>query len=236
MTVSQRVGSEGILRCRQYVALVLLVAVASNMSVAMAQAQTTPPDLPGAFQGLSQDCDAPVRIEADTLEVRDKKKVATFLGNVRVVRGETTLRSRRLVVHYEQGAAADVVPPAPAGTASQQQIRRLEAKGGVTITQKDRTATADTGIFEMESNTAILTGNVVVMQGSNVVRGDRLHVDLTTGVSRIEMANVDGRVHALIQPGGTREDRPGNDGGRQIPPSPPKPQLSSAGVGRSAIC
>ena len=38
----------------------------------------------------------------------------------------------------------------------------------------------------MKTNTVTLTGTVVVTQGQNVVRGDRLTVDLTTGVSRVE--------------------------------------------------
>ena len=38
----------------------------------------------------------------------------------------------------------------------------------------------------MKSNTVTLLGNVVVSQGQNVMRGDRLVVDLTTGVSRVE--------------------------------------------------
>jgi hypothetical protein len=34
----------------------------------------------------------PVHIEAMTLEIRDKDKIATFSGNVRVVQGDTTMR------------------------------------------------------------------------------------------------------------------------------------------------
>ena len=46
--------------------------------------------------------------------------------------------------------------PAPGG--GSQQIRRLEAKGGVIVTQKDQTATGDTGMFDMRANTVTLTG------------------------------------------------------------------------------
>ncbi len=38
----------------------------------------------------------------------------------------------------------------------------------------------------MKSNTITLHGNVVISQGQNVIRGDRLVVDMTTSVSRIE--------------------------------------------------
>ena len=55
------------------------------------------------MQGFSQNRDQPVHIEAATLEVRDKDKVATFSGNVHVVQGDTTMRCKSLVVFYEGG-------------------------------------------------------------------------------------------------------------------------------------
>ena len=57
---------------------------------------------PNALQGFSQNRDQPVHIEAATLEVRDKDKVATFSGDVRVKQGDTGLRCKSLVVFYEQ--------------------------------------------------------------------------------------------------------------------------------------
>ena len=69
----------------------------------------------------------------------------------------------------------------------EQKIKRLEAHGDVVVTQKDQTATGDIGVFDMKTNTVTLTGNVVVTQGQNVLRGEQLVVDLTTGVSRVEL-------------------------------------------------
>ena len=109
------------------------------------------------------------------------------------------------MVFYEQqgGQGATAAPqtmkaatPGPGGSS---QISRLEARGGVTVTQKDQTATGDTGLFDMKSNTVTLTGNVVVSQGRNVLRGERLVVDLTTGVSRVEAGKSNGPVRMLIQ-------------------------------------
>ena len=56
----------------------------------------------------------------------------------------------------------------------------------MTVTQKDQTATGERGLFDMQANTVTLIGNVVVTQGQNVMRGERLVVDLTTGVSRVD--------------------------------------------------
>jgi lipopolysaccharide export system protein LptA len=51
----------------------------------------------------------------------------------------------------------------------------------------------------MKTNTVTLTGNVVVSQGPNIMRGDRLVVDMTTGVSRVEAGKSGGPVRMLIQ-------------------------------------
>jgi lipopolysaccharide export system protein LptA len=48
---------------------------------------------------------------------------------------------------------------------------------------------------------------VVVTQGTNVLRGDRMLVDLTTGVSRVE-SNKTQRVEGLFNPSTTPQPAP----------------------------
>jgi lipopolysaccharide export system protein LptA len=73
--------------------------------------------------------DKPLKINAASLEVRDKEKVATFSGDVHLVQGDTTLRSKTLVVFYDDdGQAKPANPPAAGGALPSQQIRRVEAK------------------------------------------------------------------------------------------------------------
>ncbi|MGA7996891.1 MAG: LptA/OstA family protein, partial [Bradyrhizobium sp.] len=55
-----------------------------------AGAQSAMTGVPNAMQGFSQNRDQPIQIEAASLEMRDKKKEATFSGNVKVVQGDTT--------------------------------------------------------------------------------------------------------------------------------------------------
>ena len=40
--------------------------------------------------------------------------------------------------------------------------------------------------FDMGTNMVTMSGNVVLTQGQNVLRGQRLVVDMSTGFSRIE--------------------------------------------------
>ena len=174
---------------------------------------------PNALQGFSQNRDKPIKISSASLEVRDKDKVATFSGDVHLIQGDTTLRSKTLVVFYDdESAPKPAKPPPPIAGAPDappisQQIRRVEAKGGVFVIQKDQTATGESGVFDMQANTVTLLGNVVISQGQNVVKGDRLTVDLTSGTSRVECGKSQGqcRVQALIQPGAMRGEKAGNE-------------------------
>jgi len=175
-----------------------------------AVAQSTAQGVPNAMQGFSQNRDQPIQIEAASLEMRDKKKEATFSGNVKVVQGDTTMTSKILVVFYESATAPAAAPagnakaapkaapiqsatPGPGGSSS---IRRLEAKGNVVVTQKDQVVTGETAVFDTRANLITMLGGVVLTQCKNVLRGDRLLVDMTTGVSRVESDN--GKVQGLF--------------------------------------
>jgi lipopolysaccharide export system protein LptA len=222
-----------------------------------AGAQSAVTGVPNAMQGFSQNRDQPIQIEAATLEMRDKKKEATFSGNVKVVQGDTTMTSKVLVVFYEStpgaappaaapgtvppgaapGAAAPAAPPpanpkaaakgapipaATPGPGGSSQIKRLEAKGNVVVTQKDQVVTGDTAVFDTKTNLVTMLGGVVLTQGKNVLRGDRLLVDMTTGVSRVESDS--GRVQGLFQSSG--------QGGPLTPgASPSSPPPSGPGPG-----
>jgi lipopolysaccharide export system protein LptA len=173
-------------------------AFAAAMAFASAGAHAQPGGgPPNALQGFSRNRSEPVKIEAASLEVRDKEKKATFSGDVHLVQGDTDMRCKVLVVYYE-GDIGKAGPQGKKGSGSgNQQIRRMEARGGVTVVQKEQTATGERGDFDMRSNTVTLTGNVVVAKGENVLRGQKLVVNLTSGVSRMESGG--GRVEGLFK-------------------------------------
>jgi len=215
-----------IAHCACWAAFALAVIVAGD-----AGAQSAVQGVPNAMQGFSQNRDQPIQIEAASLEMRDKKKEATFSGNVKVVQGDTTMTSKTLVVFYDSTPAPSAAPaanakaaaksapiqsatPGPGGSSS---IRRLEAKGSVVVTQKDQVVTGETAVFDTKTNLVTMLGGVVLTQGKNVLRGDRLMVDMTTGVSRVESDS--GRVQGLFQSSG--------QGGSMIPGAPPSGPGSS---------
>ncbi|WP_199198474.1 LptA/OstA family protein [Bradyrhizobium sp. MOS002] len=211
-------------RCVILGAASLAVGIAL-IATGAASAQSTMQGVPNAMQGFSQNRDQPIQIEAASLEMRDKKKEATFSGNVKVIQGDTTMTSKTLVVFYDSGGDKPAAPqpaakaakgapmqsatPGPGGNSS---IKRLEARGNVVVTQKDQVVTGETAVFDTRTNLITMLGGVVLTQCKNVLRGDRLAVDMTTGVSRVESDS--GRVQALLPQGG------GNDCGSGGPAKP----------------
>jgi lipopolysaccharide export system protein LptA len=210
--------------------LPLWTVMVALLAPGLAAAQTPRPAPAPPVQSMiggGQDKDQPVQIEAASLEVRDKAKMATFSGDVQVVQGDTTMKCQKLVVFYGQevgiaqagaqgGAAAPDAKPAaaPAGPKGAQNIRRIEARGGVTVITKDQNASGDLGVYDLIAKTITLTGNVVVSQGQNVIHGERVVVDTVSGNARVESNNQGGggtpsRVRALIQPN-QGQNGPGN--------------------------
>jgi lipopolysaccharide export system protein LptA len=174
--------------------------------------------LPNAMQGFGRDRKEPVKIEANSLEIRDKENYAIFEGNVVVKQGESTMRAPRLKVYYEGSAmrkkadkekgeksgSVKSVQTTKDGKKDNQRIKKIEALGGIVITSKDQKATGDFGVFDMPTNTATITGNVVVTQGPNIMKADKIIVDLNTGLSRLESA---GRVQGLFVPGSVKDKK-----------------------------
>ena len=76
------------------------------------------------------------------------------------------------------------------------------------VTQKDQVVTGDNAIFDTKTNLITMTGGVVLTQCKNVLRGDRLLVDMTTGVSRVERRQRQGAGHVHTVRGRVRRRQP----------------------------
>jgi len=176
------------------------VVIAGVLLVAQVQAQ-----------GLQQhDTSLPIEITADSLEVVQDRRIATFAGKVDAVQGDLVLSADQLRVHY--GDAVDAAP-APAGMGS---IRRIEAEGNVFLSSPRETAQGETGVYDVAANQLTMEGAVVLTQDDNVIRGQRLEIDLVSGRSRMQAAvpSSEGgaapqRVRALFMPENSEEPSAG---------------------------
>ncbi|MDA0653867.1 MAG: lipopolysaccharide transport periplasmic protein LptA [Proteobacteria bacterium] len=139
-------------------------------------------------QGVTaQDAGLPIEITAEAFEVQQDNGIARFTGNVRAVQGDLILSADSVVVTYAPGADA---------------IRAIEAAGNVFVSTAAETAQGDAGTYDVEHGIITLTGAVVLTRGENVVRGNRLVLNLATGLSRVEAGEGGdgGRVRGLFVP------------------------------------
>lgn len=149
----------------------------------------------GSFKS---DPNAPMHVEANSLELQETGNKAVFTGNVIAKQGDLRLQTSELTAFYsgQPGlglARAGDDPGAKAKGQGQGQVVRLQARHKVIITSKDQqSATSEWADFDVKANTAVLGGGVTVSkrtddpQKSDVTRGDRLKINLTTGVYHIE--------------------------------------------------
>jgi lipopolysaccharide transport protein LptA/LPS export ABC transporter protein LptC len=131
------------------------------------------------------DSKQPVSIEADSLDVIDAKRHAVFDGNVIVRQDKFEIISKQMVVAYTGGIGQQAGKPPAKG--AQSSIKTIDATGKVAISTPDnQTATSDRAVFDVASNIATISGNVVLSQGGNVMHGDKLIIDLNTGRTRFD--------------------------------------------------
>ncbi|GLQ04992.1 lipopolysaccharide transport periplasmic protein LptA [Sneathiella chinensis] len=155
--------------------------------------------LTGAF-----DTDQPIEILADVLEVQQTDQSATFAGNVQVLQGDIRLKADRLTVFYMNKSDSKQA----AGNDGPANIRSIEAEGNVFMSSPRETAEGERGIYDVINKRIDLLGNVVLTQGQNVLKGQKVSLDLVSGKSRIEgtgTGNSSGRVRGIFVPGNKAE-------------------------------
>ncbi len=113
-------------------------------------------------------------ITADSqLEYWEAKQLAVARGNATAVRKEKLLRAEILVAYFrsdESGKSA---------------VYRIEAFDDVKIVTAQDTATAQRGVYNVESGIATLLESVRIVRDGNVLDGCRAEVNLNTGVSKL---------------------------------------------------
>ncbi len=149
----------------------------------------TGPTSDGAFAqtATADDTKLPIEITADSLEVIQKEQLAVFRGNVDAVQGAMRLTANEIWVRYRPDSKQEV----------QGAISRIDASGRVRFSTPSETAQGDVGVYDLDTRIVTLTGSVVLTRDGNVIRGEKLMLNLATGQSKIESSR---RVRGLFQP------------------------------------
>jgi lipopolysaccharide export system protein LptA len=125
-----------------------------------------------------------VNIEADSMEVQEAEKKAIFTGNVRAERTGTRLTSDRMVVTYRTVAQSD--------GSQRTDVALIDARGNVEIKTARQVITGEHAILDVADDLLTVTGNVVVTEGSTVIRGAKLKADLKAKTSSMTGGRVKG--------------------------------------------
>ena len=156
----------------------LIAAVVAFAAPAAGAAAESGQAAPKTMSGLAISNDKPIQIESDSLNINDKDKIATFTGHVKVVQGDTTLHSGRMIVHYSGNGSI---------ASGDAQIQKIDVFDKVYVKAGDQEATADRGSYEMPEQLMTLSGKQVVLtQGQNVFVGCKLVVHVDTSEANLE--------------------------------------------------
>lgn len=160
--------------------------------------KAAPSPLGGFGTTFKTDSDAPIEIEAETLDVTDTKKIAIYTGNVIAKQGDFIVQTAQMTAHYVGSAnltSTSPATPAPIkspkdDSAKAAQLKRVEARQKVVVIGKDgQKAVGDWADFDVAANTIVMGGKVIVTQGQNIVEGPdgtRFLIDMSTGITRFE--------------------------------------------------
>lgn len=109
----------------------------------------------------------------DKIEYHVAKGQLKAYGNAKVKRAEDMLEADLIIAYMRDDAQGKRV------------LDTLEAKGNVVITTPTETARGGTGTYRADVNKAVLSGDVRIQRGPNILEGEKAEIDLTTNTSRI---------------------------------------------------
>lgn len=114
-----------------------------------------------------------------------------------------SLRGRAEIVQGQNRLRADVIT----GSGTDSEINRIEASGNVYFVTPDQTIRGDRAVYTLSDNLVVVTGDVIVTQGQNVMTGGRLTYNVATqAVTMAGGASANGgRIRGVFYP-----DRSGN--------------------------
>lgn len=143
-----------------------LIAIASLFQTMTATAQ------------LSRD-GGQTQIFANQLDVAERDSLAVYIGDVDVVQGDARLRADKLTINFAGN-------PQSENGGGFGDILDMFADGNVFYVTPDLRARGDEGTYNAETETIVLTGNVIVSRCEDVAKGERLTFNVATGQSSLD--------------------------------------------------
>ncbi|MDB5479539.1 MAG: OstA family protein [Caulobacteraceae bacterium] len=154
-------------------------------------------EAPAAAQ-VNTRSNSPIDITADQAEVINAKCVAIWRGSAEAIQDKSRLRADTLTVYSRVKGGGSNGQPACGG------VERIVADGHVYYVTPDQNARGDHATYVQDRNEIVITGDVIVVHGQDVARGDKLTINVSTHEAQMQSsvtgAGRPGRVRAVVYP------------------------------------
>ena len=141
---------------------------------------------------------APIDITANEAEAINSRCVVIWRGAAEALQGDARLRADTLTVYSKTKTAGANGQHSCGGS------DRIEAEGAVYYLTPQQNVRGDHAVYSAEADQIIISGNVVVVQGLNVARADRLTIKISTKEAKMDSAITGagkaGRVRGVFYP------------------------------------
>ena len=165
-------------------ALLLTGALLGAPAHAAPQAPAAPAPARPPSGGLFSSNGGPIGMSADGMERFQTEGRTVYTGNVDVVQDQARLRTPKLTLFSSRRPGAPTPGPG-ASTNDFGSIERIEAEGPVYYITPTEQVKGDHGTYLAADDTITVTGNVTLVQGKDVLHGDKLVIEQKTGRSVI---------------------------------------------------
>lgn len=146
---------------------------------------------------VKNDPEKPMVIKSRTMEIDDETKNVTFVGDVNAEKDDFIIKCEKMRVYYSDSAKRK-------NGKRETKIIKITASGNVRINRlQGGVATSEKAVYYEEGEKIVLTGNPVVKQGNDFVKGDRITIFLKDNKSVVEGLQ-DRRVKAVIFPNSSK--------------------------------
>lgn len=143
----------------------------------------------------------PIAMGADRLEVIEAEGVQVWSGRAEAIQGENRLRANVIrAFHARRGGPS--APNDPPGAGLRGDIERMVATGDVYFVTPTQVVRGDEATYTRSTDTIVVTGDVILTQGENVLTGSRLTVQVSSGRATMDGAPTDAgrRVRGVFYP------------------------------------
>ena len=142
----------------------------------------------------------PIRVKADKSEVLERERKVILIDNVDITQGDARLRADIVTLEYADNASEGSGLGSTFGD-----IRTMTARGNVFYITPDLKANGEIGVYNAQTNTITVTGDVVLLRGEDVAKGERLTMNLTEGKTTLD-GGTGNQVNMVITPSGIEDD------------------------------